>query len=717
MKKFIIIIILILNFCTISENPLAPNGPFGLLSLYYNLSKVGQWSYTDSEILYYSVNAKTFDNQPIINREFINSFRIRENLPDGLSLNPENGVISGTPTKELPEKEFKVYAKLNPYPEIDKNFASLTITINDFTMYENINFPIYTNFPFPSSNTYSNFSMVTEPNRGMQIDKDSGIITGDARTENSDTIIKVKATRNDGKQVVGTGKLKITEWVHEAYIKAPNAETNDKFGGSDSPTNAFHMNTIAISGDTIVVGTDAEDSIQTTITNGTITSSDNSSSNSGAVYVFRRTGTTWSNEAYIKAPNNIAGIRFGASVAVSNDTIVVGANAEDSNQTTITNGTTASSDTSAPNSGAAYVFRRTGSTWSGEAYLKAPNAEGDLNGDWFGISVAIDGDTIVVGAYKEDSLQTTITNGTLSQGSDVGSSNNTGAAYVYRRNGTIWTNEAYLKAPNVGNNDQFGSSLSISGDTIAVCAYLEDSNQSTITNGTTASSDDSAVDSGATYVFRRNGNIWSNEAYIKSSNTKTLDTTIGCSVSINGDTIVTGISSEDVIAQNTITNGSTSPTQPGTNFQAGAAFVYRRLGSNWYQEAYLKAPVVRNSDNFGRAVSISNNTIVVGADGQDSNQTSITNGTTTNTNISASNSGAAYVFKRNGNYWYNQAFLKAPNAGSNDFFGISVFIAQDTIVVGAVAEDSNQTTITNGTTASADNSASNSGAVYVFRRK
>lgn len=716
MRILIVILIFFLFNCEIKKNPLSPRGPFGIVSLFYNLSKVGQWSYNDSEVLYYSSNVKTFENQPVINRDFINSFRINESLPDGLTFNTSNGYINGTPTKEFAEKEFKVYAKLDPFPEFDKNFTNFKMTVNDYTMYENINFPIYTNFPFPSSNTYSNFSMVTEPSRAMQIDKDSGIITGDARTEKSDTIIKVVATRNDGKQVVGTGKLKITEWVNEAYLKAPNAEANDKFGGSDSTV--FHMNTIALSGDTIVVGTDGEDSLQTTITNGTIVqASDTGGTNSGAVYVFRRTGTTWSNEAYLKPPNIIAGIRFGSSVAISNDTIVVGANAEDSSQTTITNGTTASSDTSAGNSGAAYVFRRTGSTWSGEAYLKAPNAEGDLNGDWFGVSVAIDGDTIVVGSFKEDSLQATITNGTLVQGSDVGTLSDTGATYVFKRNGIIWSNEAYLKAPNVNNGDQFGSSLSISNDTIAVCAYLEDSNQRTITNGTTASSDNSAADSGATYVFRRNGNIWSNEAYIKSSNVKTIDTLVSCSVSISGDTIVTGIAQEDVTAQSTITNGTTSPAQPGTNFQAGAAFVYRRTGTNWYQEAYLKPPVVRFTDFFGRSVSISGNTIVVGADGQDSNETTITNGTTTSTNITASASGAAYVFKRNGTNWYNQAFLKAPNAGASDSFGASVFISQDTIIVGAYLEDSNQTSITNGITASSDNSAADSGAVYVFRRK
>ena len=105
-----------------------------------------------------------------------------------------------------------------------------------------------------------------------------------------------------------------------------------------------------------------QDSNQTTITNGPTASADNSSSSSGAVYVFKRTGATWTQEAYLKTSNSEASDEFGRSVAVSGDTIVAGAQYEDSNQTTITNGATASSDNSLSGSGAAYVFKRTGST-------------------------------------------------------------------------------------------------------------------------------------------------------------------------------------------------------------------------------------------------------------------------------------------------------------------------------------------------------------------
>ena len=418
----------------------------------------------------------------------------------------------------------------------------------------------------------------------------------------------------------------------------------------------------------------------------------------------------WTNEAYLKPPNIDASDNFGNSVSISGDTIAIGSWQEDSNQTTITNGTTASSDNSAANSGAVYVFRRTGSTWAQEAYLKAPNSEAADN---FGQSVSILGDTIVVGAFGEDSNQTTITNGITSAGNGLGAS---GAAYVYKRTGSTWAQEAYLKAPNADVGDNFGFSVSISGDTIVVGARTEASNQTTITNGTTASANNSASQAGAAYVFRRNASIWTNEAYLKAPNTPISvgSDQFGISVSISGDTIVVGAWQENS-NQTTITNGTTA-SGDNSVFAAGAAYVFKRTGTNWASEAFLKAPNAEGDDNFGQSVSISGDTIVIGAAGEDSNQTTITNGTTASSDNSSANSGAAYVFRRSGVTWTNEAYLKAPNPDSGDSFGYSVSISGDTIVVGAISESSNQTTITNGTAASSNNSASQSGAAYIFQR-
>jgi len=208
-----------------------------------------------------------------------------------------------------------------------------------------------------------------------------------------------------------------TNWVQEAYLKPPNPGFNDNFGSA-----------IGISGETIVVGAFNEDSNQTTITNGTSASSNNSALNAGAAYVFKRSGTSWAQEAYLKASNANANAFLGNAVAISGETIAVSAGSEDSNQTTITNGANASSNSLGINSGAVYMFKRSGNSWTQEAYLKAPNADTQ---DMFGSSVAISGDTIVVGALNEASNQTTISNGTSA--SSDNSAAYAGAAYVIEK--------------------------------------------------------------------------------------------------------------------------------------------------------------------------------------------------------------------------------------------------------------------------------------------
>jgi hypothetical protein len=241
-----------------------------------------------------------------------------------------------------------------------------------------------------------------------------------------------------------------------------------------------------------------EDSGWDNITNGTSASDNNSNSNSGAVYVYKRTGSTWAQEAYIKASNNDASDSFGASVSLDGDTIVVGATNEDSATTAIINGTTAPDNDSSSNSGAVYVYKRTGSNWAQEAYIKASN---NSAADLFGYSVSIDNDTLVVGAYLESSDQRTITNGTTAASTD-NSMAGTGAVYVYKRSGSTWTQQAYIKASNNDVDDNFGEVVSIDGDTIALGVQLEDSSQTTITNGATASTNNDNSSSGAVYVYK-----------------------------------------------------------------------------------------------------------------------------------------------------------------------------------------------------------------------
>lgn len=226
-----------------------------------------------------------------------------------------------------------------------------------------------------------------------------------------------------------------------------------------------------------------------------------------------RVMNSWVQEAYIKAANADANDVFGSNLMASDDTLVVGTLQESSNQTTVTNGTTASSDNSATFAGAAYVYRRSGNLWSQEAYLKASNAV--LN-SLYG-TVAVDRDTIVVGAQFEYSNQSTITNGTTSSSNISGA--HPGAAYVYQRIGSSWVQQAYLKASNNNSTTaSFGFKVDISTDTIAVSATQESGDQTTITNGTGSSTTYTSSQSGAVYIYKRSGTTWAQEAYIKPPN-------------------------------------------------------------------------------------------------------------------------------------------------------------------------------------------------------
>jgi len=242
-----------------------------------------------------------------------------------------------------------------------------------------------------------------------------------------------------------------------------------------------------------LVGAPFEDSNATSV-NGD--QSNNDAIDSGAAYVFVRSGTNWIQRAYLKASNTDSGDGFGWWVAVSGDTVVVGAPIEDSNARGINGNQT---NNSGFQSGAAYVFVRDGTNWSQQAYLKASNTGA---GDEFGIAVAISGDTVVVGAPGEASNATGV-NGNQANNSTPGS----GAAYVFVRNGTNWVQRAYLKASNTGGpspgelyGDDLGADhmVAVSGDTVVLGAHAEDSNGVGVNGNQSVRT---AMDSGAAYVF------------------------------------------------------------------------------------------------------------------------------------------------------------------------------------------------------------------------
>ena len=493
-------------------------------------------------------------------------------------------------------------------------------------------------------------------------------------------------------------------WYQEAYIKAAKPGAH-QFGNNDN------RRSMDLDQDTLVVPAYADPSNDTTITNGTGYSADSSFTNSGAVYVYKRTGNTWTQEAYFKASNNNDGIQFGSAVAVHKDTLVVGASGDNSSQTTITNGSTSALDIGASQSGAFFVYKRTGTSWTQEAYIKASNS---IASRFYGTVVAIHNDTIVTGDPEEDSNQTTITNGTGSS-SDT-SFNNSGAVYVYRRTGVSWAQEAYIKAVNNdnsgGNGDYFGGNVSIHNDTLAVSARREDSIETTITNGAGASANNTAPFSGAVYIYKRTGVNWTQEAYIKAPKATLF---FGENVSLSGDSLAVSHPS-DGSNQTTITNGAgTSLDISSPN--SGAVYIFIRTGATWAQEAYIKASNNTIADSFGRNISLKGNTLAVGARNEDSNQTTITNGTLLTSNDLKPDSGGVYIFKRTGSTWTHEAYIKAINADASDTFGADLTLSGDTIAVSSPNEDSNQTTITNGESASTDNTNANSGAVYVYRNR
>ncbi len=366
-------------------------------------------------------------------------------------------------------------------------------------------------------------------------------------------------------------------WSQQACLKSSNLQAYDTFGGS-----------VAISGDTVVVGAVGEDSAATGV-NGD--PNDNSRSSAGAAYVFVRNGTTWSQQAYLKASNTGSSDSFGGSVSVSGDTVVVGAWAEDSNATGI-NGD--QSNNLSGNSGAAYVFVRDAGVWSQQAYLKASNTG---SGNSFGGCVSVSGSSLAIGA--------------------TGQGDNTGAVYVFERDGSTWNQQAYLKSTNAQSGDAFAESLSISGNVLVVGSRLEDSSAT----GINATPDENASDSGAAYVFERNGSTWNQQAFLKASNAAESNGFGYCVSSESGDRVVVGA--------------------PWAVNNVGAAYVFVRNRSGWSQQTFVNASNSAWNDRFGYAVAVSGDTAVVGAYQEDSNAMGVGGDQTNN---SATDSGAAYVF-------------------------------------------------------------------------
>ena len=313
--------------------------------------------------------------------------------------------------------------------------------------------------------------------------------------------------------------------------------------------------------------------------------------NNGTAYIFKRTGTEWTQEAQLLASDGFPGNAFGYSVAISGDTALIGAPA-------VSEWT-----------GAAYVFIRTGATWTQQAKLTAPDG---IPADEFGFSVVLDGDTALIGAsYAGNGWS--------------------GKAYVFTRTGTTWAVEATLTASDGQPEDQFGWSVSLSGDFAVIGSVYDDER------------------TGSAYVFTRTDTTWTQQAKLSASDAA-LEDAFGVSVGIDGDTIVVGAGWKDTFT--------------------GAAYIYTRTETTWTQEAKITASDGTNGNDFGMAVSISGDTVAVGA------------------RFVNTWTGAAYIYSRTGTTWTEEARINASDGEYFDQFGWSIAIDGNTVIAGAPGETS-----------------------------
>jgi hypothetical protein len=430
--------------------------------------------------------------------------------------------------------------------------------------------------------------------------------------------------------------------------------------------------------------------------------------------------------AYLKASNADGSDHFGCggslpghtgnALALSGDgsTLAVGAPHESSAARGI-NGN--QNDNSLYNSGAVYVYIRLGGTWVQQAYVKASNAG---RNDMFGLTVALsrNGNTMAVAASWEASAATGV-NGNQ----DDDSIPQAGAVYVFVRSGDTWLQQAYIKASNTGRKgagddiegDQFGFSLALSGDgnTLAVGAISEDS-ASTGVNGDQA--DDSALSSGAVYVFMRNGSTWAQQAFVKGANSEAADL-FGYGVALSGDGNTLVVAGYDEDGSGRGVNPADDNRLPGT----GAIYAFERERGAWRQTSYLKGSRSQRNDALGYAVAISEDgsTIAAGT-GEESclNPGINPSGCDVDTfpsHLPAGSAGAVYVWVRTGDGWVEQAFIKSSNPDLEDWFGVRLALSGDgnSLLVGAPLEDSGARCPGGRQD---DDAATDAGAAYLFTR-
>ncbi len=328
----------------------------------------------------------------------------------------------------------------------------------------------------------------------------------------------------------------------------------------------------------------------------------------GAAYVYRWNGSLYVFEAKLTASDGAASDRFGDAIAIDGDTALVGARQDDG--------------PAGSNQGSVYVFTRSGSVWTEQAKLIPSDAAAS---DGFGFAVALQGNTAVVGAAAGD-----------------GAVANTGSAYVFTGSGSTWTEQAEFAASDGASGDQFGLRLSLSADTVIVGAFGDD--------GAAGSNQGSA------YIFTGSGATWSQQAKIEPADPAAGDE-FGINVSVSCDTAIVGARSDDGPA--------------GSN--QGSAYVFTRSVAVWTQQAKLTPSDAAAGDLFGTSVTVSGETAVIGAVGDDG--------------LAGTDQGSAYIFTRSVSTWTQHAKLTEPDAGPIHGFGNAASLSTDAVVVGANTYD------------------------------
>jgi hypothetical protein len=397
------------------------------------------------------------------------------------------------------------------------------------------------------------------------------------------------------------------EFLERAYSKASDTGAQDYFGSR-----------IAIDGDTMAVSAQSWDGVFT---------------DQGAVYVFRRIGGTWLQEGRLQASAPIQNEYFGRDLGLDGDTLAIGSNqgralvfertgstwferavlngsaqsggafgrALDLDGDTLVVGDISATVSGVSNSGGAFVFTRSGTTWTERAALSASNTV-STPAFAYGTRVVINGNTIAVSSAGDRSSIGGI-NSVPNQ-----SGINYGAVYVYTGSANNWTEQAYIKPQNMSGVGAFGLAIAMDSNRLVVGS---------------AGSPESGSNSDRAWIFRRDGTAWSEETIIAGNNTSAGDN-FGINVAIQGDMIAVGAYQEQ---------SSTSGTNPGSNNSSsasGAVYVFERGPSSWSQRVFLKASNSSADAWFGISVALSDKELAVGSSAQDS---------------IASNSGAAYVFR------------------------------------------------------------------------